>query len=123
MEAQCDPRFLKGIEEFNQRRFFECHETLEEIWWEEQGQDRLFYQGIIQIAVGYLKYKEGVLIGAIKLWRSGLEKLEAYPPAHLGIDLVPFIQAVAGDLKEIELAHEKGEGAPVLHAPRISLSA
>lgn len=123
MKECYDPRFLKGIEEFNQRRFFECHETLEEIWWEEQGQDRLFYQGIIQIAVGYLKYKEGVLTGAIKLWHAGLEKIEAYPPVHLGIDLVLFIQGVAGDLKEIELAHEKGEGAPVLHAPRISLSA
>ena len=25
MEAQDDPRFLKGIEEFNQGLFFECH--------------------------------------------------------------------------------------------------
>ena len=50
MEVQHDPRFLKGIEEFNQGLFFECHETLEEIWLEEHGEDRAFYQGIIQIA-------------------------------------------------------------------------
>ena len=32
MEAQDDPRLQKGIDEFNQQLFFECHETLEEIW-------------------------------------------------------------------------------------------
>ena len=52
MEARYDPRLLKGIEEFNQGLYFQCHETLEEVWLEEQGEDRLFYQGIIQIAFG-----------------------------------------------------------------------
>ncbi|MEE9145275.1 MAG: DUF309 domain-containing protein, partial [Candidatus Binatia bacterium] len=60
MEAQYDPRLLKGIEEFNQRLFFECHESLEEIWLEEHGKDRKFYQGIIQIAAGYFKLEQGV---------------------------------------------------------------
>jgi len=120
MEAQYDPRFLKGIEEFNQRLFFECHETLEEIWFEEHGEDRLFYQGIIQVAVGYLKWKEGVLIGSIKLWRSGLEKLAAYPPVHMGVELGSFIKEVKAGLKEIELAYEKGSDSLNLHVPQLS---
>ena|SRR3990167_3619545 len=121
MEAQYDPRFLRGIKEFNQRLFFECHETLEGIWVEDLGEDRLFYQGIIQIAVGYLKHEEGVLIGSIKLWRSGLEKLAAYPPIHLGVRLEPFIQEVEAHLKIVNLAYEKGGVAPVLQAPQLSL--
>ena len=52
MEPQDDPRFIKGIDEFNRQLFFECHETLEELWLEERGEDRKFYQGIIQIAAG-----------------------------------------------------------------------
>ena len=44
MEPQDDPRFIKGIEEFNSGLYFECHETLEEIWLEEHGEDRKFYQ-------------------------------------------------------------------------------
>ena len=63
MEPQDDPRFLKGIDEFNQQLFFECHETLEEIWLEEHGEDRKFYQGIIQIAAGYYKLQQGVPVG------------------------------------------------------------
>lgn len=121
MEAQCDPRLLKGIEEFNRGLFFECHETLEEIWLEEHGKDREFYQGIIQIAAGYFKWEQEVLVGAIKLWRSGLEKLAVYPPIHLGVNLESFIQGVKGNLKEIEAAYRKKEGSPELNVPALSL--
>ena len=37
MEAAPDPRLLKGVEQFNSALFFECHETLEEVWLEEHG--------------------------------------------------------------------------------------
>ena len=123
MEAQYDPRLLKGIKEFNQGRYFQCHETLEEVWLEEQGEDRLFYQGIIQIAVGYLKWEEGVMMGSIKLWRSGLEKLAAYPAVHLGVRLNSFIDHVRGNLGEIEIAHRKGGIVPQLRVPRLFLEA
>lgn len=123
MKADHDPRLLKGIEQFNQRLFFECHETLEEIWLEEHGEDRAFYQGIIQIAAGYFKWEQGVLIGAIKLWRSGLEKLAVYPPVHLGVELDPFIQKVKANLKEIELVYERKGDLPALSVPRLSLDA
>src|ERR1041384_2087403 len=78
-----DPRFLKGIEEFNQQLFFESHETLEEIWLEDHGPDRLFYQGIIQIAAGYFKLEQKVPAGALKLWRTGLAKSQPHGPADL----------------------------------------
>ena len=109
MKVLCDPRLVKGVEEFNQRLFFECHETLEAIWIEEHGEDRLFYQGLIQIAAGYFKWEQGVLIGAIKLLHAGLEKLAGYPPMHLGVELDSFIQEVNGNLKQIERAYQKAE--------------
>ena len=102
MEAQDDPRFLKGIDEFNQGLFFECHETLEEIWLEEHGEERRFYQGIIQVAAGYFKLEQGVPAGAIKLWHTGLEKLEPYAPVYLGIDVESFVRAVRENLTELE---------------------
>lgn len=123
MEGRFDPRFLKGIEEFNRGEFFECHETLEEIWLEEHGEDREFYQGIIQIAAGYLKWEAGVLRGAIKLWRSGLAKLESYPPKYLGIDLATFVEGVRKNLAEIEAAYQAGDDSPPIEVPVLSLLA
>lgn len=122
MEAQIDPRLLKGIEEFNQGLFFECHETLEEIWLEDHGEDRKFYQGIIQIAAGYFKWEQRVLIGAIKLWRSGLEKIELYGPVHLEVDLGTFAEGVRENLKEVEAAHGSGGECPELTVPVLSLA-
>ncbi|HKA35118.1 MAG TPA: DUF309 domain-containing protein [Candidatus Binatia bacterium] len=113
-----DPRLDKGIEEFNRGLFFECHETLEEVWLEDHGEDRLFYQGIIQIAAGYYKLQQGVLIGAIKLWRTGLEKLEPYGPVYLGVDLLSLVKPTKENLARAEAAESQGVAAE-LCAPQI----
>ncbi|MGH7888003.1 MAG: DUF309 domain-containing protein [Candidatus Binatia bacterium] len=102
MEPQDDPRFLKGIDEFNQQLFFECHETLEEIWLEEHGEDRKFYQGIIQIAAGYYKLQQGVPVGAIKLWRTGIEKVAPFGPVYLGVNVESLVGAVRANLAQLE---------------------
>lgn len=122
MKVLHDPRLAKGIDEFNEQLFFECHETLEEIWLEEHGEDRLFYQGLIQVAAGYLKWEQGILIGAIKLWRAGLEKLETYPAIHFGIDLASLTRATRVNLKEVELAHRQNSTAPEIPVPQIFFS-
>jgi hypothetical protein len=119
MEAQDDPRLQKGIDEFNQRLFFECHETLEEIWLEERGEDRKFYQGIIQIAAGYFKLQQGVPAGAIKLWRMGLEKIEPYSPVYLGVELASFSAAVKRNLDELETVQKTGTDSLAVSAPTL----
>lgn len=118
MEPQDDPRFLKGIEEFNQQLFFECHETLEELWLEERGEDRKFYQAIIQIAAGYFKLQQGVPVGAVKLWRTGLEKLGLYEPFFCGINVESLSQSVRGHLQQLEANPQKapaGIDTPTIH--------
>lgn len=113
MNAQDDPRFLKGVQEFNDRLFFECHETLEEIWLEDHGEDRKFYQAIIQIAAGYFKLEQGVPVGALKLWRTGLEKLLPYRPMHLGIGVDALVESVTADLERLDRAQQQGVTAAV----------
>jgi len=119
MQPQDDPRFLKGIEEFNQGLFFECHETLEEIWLEDPSETRKFYQGLIQIAAGYFKLEQGVPAGAIKLWRTGLEKIEPFEPVFLGVNLSALAQAVKAHLAELEADRENA--SLTLRPPTIRL--
>lgn len=116
IKAHDDPRFLKGIEEFNQERFFECHETLEEIWLEDHSEDRKFFQAIIQIAAGYFKLQQGVPAGALKLWRTGLEKLEPYAPVFLGVNVEFLVSAVKDHLARLE-ADPQNNGAELLSQP------
>ena len=121
MDPKDDPRFLKAIEEFNQQLFFESHETLEEIWLEDHGPDRLFYQGIIQIAAGYFKLQQNVPAGALKLWRTGVEKIDPYGPIHLGINVEALSEAVHKNLLELERNQKTGGQALDLQIPSIHL--
>jgi predicted metal-dependent hydrolase len=121
MSYENDPRFLKGIEEFNQGLFFECHETLEEIWLEEHGHDRTFFQGLIQIAAGYYKLQQGVPAGAIKLWRMGLEKLALYGASYEGIELESLGNSVRANLAALEGTQGSGDAVPTVEPPLIHI--
>ncbi len=86
---------LKGMEEFNRRDFFEAHETLEDVWAEENGAARIFYQGLIQVAIGCCHVQRGNLEGARHLLAAGQLKLQAFAPAHLGIDVKGLLEGAA----------------------------
>ena len=63
-----DPQLTLGIEQFNQQDFFDCHETLEDLWRLDTSGERELIQGIIQIAVGYYHYLRENRVGALKLF-------------------------------------------------------
>ena len=119
MELQDDPRFIKGIEEFNNGLYFECHETLEEIWLEEHGEERKFYQAIIQISAGYYKLEQGVPAGALKLWRMGIKKLQLYSPVYLGVNVDALVDGVSANLAALEKDQQKTASA--LGVPTIQM--
>ena len=81
-----DPRLQHGIDLFNRREFFVCHEVLEEIWMHERGPRRLFLQAIIHFAVAFYHDQRGNPVGASRQLRKGLRKLAAYLPVCEGID-------------------------------------
>lgn len=81
------PALRQGVEEFNGAHFFEAHDTLEELWRDTSGPLRLFYQGLIQLAVGFYHLSNGNRRGALNLLEKGLAKLEAYHPVCQDIDV------------------------------------
>ena len=81
-----DPRLLHGIELFNRRDFFVCHEVLEEVWTKERGRRRVFLQSLIHFAVAFYHDSRGNAVGATRQLRKGLRKLDPYRPACEGID-------------------------------------
>ena len=79
--------FKQGIEEFNQREFYACHDTLEAIWLDAVEPNKTFYQGILQIAVGCYHLSNNNWKGAVILLGEGLKKLIEYEPNYLGINV------------------------------------
>ena len=82
-----DPRYLEGIRHFNAREFFEAHEVWEDVWRDEQGPARQYYQGLIQVAVCLHHFGNRNAHGARRLYHSSRGYLEAYRPHYLGVQV------------------------------------
>jgi CheY-like chemotaxis protein len=85
---------LQGIEEFNRREFFECHESIEALWMEETRPIRLLYQGILQVGVALYHVQQGNWRGAMKVLARAMPKLAHFcpegaylEPSCMGIDV------------------------------------
>ena len=88
--ATYDPRYLAGVLFFNERDFFEAHEVWEDLWAESHGDERRFYQGLIQAAVGLFHFGGGNLGGAIKLYHSSRDYMRPCGSPFLGLDVDAF---------------------------------
>jgi predicted metal-dependent hydrolase len=85
----------RGLELFNERRFWEAHEAWEAAWRVEAGEVRQLLHGLIQIAAGYFKaLVQGRPRAAAKLLASGLAKLEPIPDSLASLELGPLRRAV-----------------------------
>ena len=95
MKRQCDEsppgQLLQGIREFNSREWFECHETVEDLWIGSEGEVRDFYQGIIQIAVALHHWRNGNFGGAVSLLKGGAGSLRHVSEACQWVDVAALI--------------------------------
>ena len=46
-------------------------------------------------------------MGALKLWRTGIEKLSSYSPVYLGVNVDALVDGVRANLAGLEKAHQK----------------
>jgi len=88
-------RFLKGVQEFNSELFFECHDTLEEIWNEERNPEiKKFYHGLIHIAVGFYHLTNLNFRGATSQLKKAIAKLNDYPEIYMNVKLSELLSEV-----------------------------
>ena len=106
----------RGIELFNQGRYWDAHEAWEEAWMpDRKGVDGGFYKGLIQVAAGCFHYRRGNRRGALNKWRSGAGYLRSYPTTHHRVAVGRLVQAVDALLAGLEGA----TAWPELELPRI----
>jgi predicted metal-dependent hydrolase len=98
----------QGINYFNAGRFFEAHEVWEDLWREEHGGLRLFYQGLVQAAVGMHHLSRANLLGAGAQIKKALAKLDRFPAETAGIDVRRF-QADLGEILKDPAGHIHNE--------------
>ncbi len=106
MKNSLPEELVKGIHDFNQGQFFQCHETLEKLWKNQSGTERNLTQGLIQIAVAYYHLLNGNQAGANKLLKSGMKYLNKLPTKSCPINLKTLIHKVNQTLEHIDHQHK-----------------
>ena len=111
----------QAIEEFNTHRFFECHETLEDIWRAEPRPLRQFYKGVIQVAAGFHHLGRNNWKGTVNKLDSGTRYLEPFRPRYLGVDVQRLIDEARSCRSTIvELGRERIAEFDRSHIPTIA---
>lgn len=122
MDTDCRQKppseLVEGIRQFNRGEYYECHETLEQIWREETREIRDLYKGILQIGVAIFHAQRSNLKGAARLVSSGMELLSGFAPECMKIDVEHLLQSTGRFMDELnELA--SAPGLPLKNIPVI----
>jgi hypothetical protein len=110
-----DHLFQKGLDAFNSAHFYDAHEHWEEVWLETANPEKLFLQGLIQVAAAYHHYSRANRLGTKNLLVAGLLKLDQFPEKHRGLE----IELLRDEVRRWLMALEAGENPEHSKIPRI----
>lgn len=110
--------FRAGIEQFNAGQYFHAHDTWEEIWRVVTGRHKMFYQGLIQLAVALHHLERGNHRGAEKLIATARQRWADLPECYAGLELSVLLNAVG---RRID-AHNPGAARQSIDEIRIALN-
>ena len=95
-----------GLAHFRNADYFAAHDSWEEVWQGFRGRQRLFWQAMIQLAVGAYHYTNGNRRGCRGQWHKALQKCHQLgsigeapfqPTGLLAGVLETSLQALVGD--------------------------
>ena len=86
--GQFSPEHLAKMEEgvrlFNEQMYWECHESLEDVWMEDrQDQARNVCWAVIQVAAACIHYRDDKIIGAQGMVNKAKEKFRRCHDLHI----------------------------------------
>ncbi|HIK44254.1 MAG TPA: DUF309 domain-containing protein [Leptolyngbyaceae cyanobacterium M65_K2018_010] len=102
------PDLQQGIALFNQGRYYECHDCLEALWMEAEVVEKAFYQGILQIAVGFYHLGNHNWQGGTILLGEGVNRLRPFEPYYQGIAVDRLVDCGWAWLRALQQAGTQG---------------
>lgn len=68
-------KMAEGIALFNEQKYWECHESFEDLWMEDKNDPaRNIYWAIIQVAAACIHYRDDKIVGAQGMINKSKEK-------------------------------------------------
>ncbi len=114
---------LRAFGEFNRGDWYDCHETLEDLWVGSEDEPRRFYQGMLQIAVALLHWRNGNYGGAESLLTSGTGYLRRVCPVCQRIEVATLVADAERFREElVKLGPERMTELPEALIPKMRLA-
>ena len=107
---------------FNEQLYYEAHDVLEEVWLPIRGTPKAkFYQGLIQMAGGFVHLQKNRLGPAERLFALALVNFEPYPSCHEGIVLDDIRQVCREYREAVVNSGEKVNPWSAAQPPQLAL--
>jgi uncharacterized protein len=84
----------RGFELFNEAKYFEAHEALEDVWRASPPAEKKFFQGLVQVAVAFHHHSTGNLVGMRSVLHRAAKNLAPAPADFAGIDLKRLLDSL-----------------------------
>lgn len=131
-EPDRNPYYLGYFQCFNDGKYFEAHDVLEQLWLQTAGTNHLFFKGLIQVAGAFVHLqkqfqrpshpKDGRrLRPAVRLFHLAAKNLRDYRPAHLRCNVEEIFRLCTQFAGEIEKSDFKQNPWRPENPPRIRL--
>jgi uncharacterized protein len=97
---------------WNEQRYYEAHDVLEQLWLNTKSRDADYFKGLIQAAGAFVHLKKRFeqpthakhsrrLPPAVRLFRLAEKNLSSFMPQHHGLDVAAFCQVLRGSADQI----------------------
>jgi predicted metal-dependent hydrolase len=113
--------FERGVDLFNEGKFWKAHEEWELVWQRQEADERLFLQGLIQLAAAYHQLTQKLNPEGLKRnMEKARAKLEPFSPAYLGVNVRPLVVIAEKAIAEAErLAGDQAASFDIRLIPKL----
>jgi predicted metal-dependent hydrolase len=106
-DVERHPYYLAFFRCWNEQRYYEAHDVLEQLWLKTKSPDADYFKGLIQAAGAFVHLQKRFehplhakhsrrLSPAVRLFRLADKKLSRFAPRHRGLDVAGFCQLLRG---------------------------
>ena len=85
--ADLDADTLEAVRTYNAGHYLEAHEMFELIWMTKGGAEKIFYQGLVHVAMGFHYLIAGDFDRSVAKLRRAAELLDNFAADFLGVDV------------------------------------
>jgi hypothetical protein len=110
-------KYAHGISLFNDAKFFDAHEALEDIWRAAPPENKKFLQGLVQVAVAFHHYSTGNRVGMRSVLERAIRNL-AQPSGSFGQIQTAALLRSLGEWREALDSNSSLPPLPRIHESR-----